>query len=152
VRLAFANPLPMDSLWEGKPIQYLSIVFAEFCGLLAGVCVLSYRNEGRWFKGALVLLVALVVSYVIGVVIWSLARAAGILLSNPINPFLSYSTHPLGSFVLIAPEFIGTGIGTALIHAKQKLSWRKSLLTMVVAMLTSLLVGFWIATMYLRAL
>jgi len=152
VGVVLANPLPMDSLWEGKPIQYLSIIFAEFCGLLAGVSVLSYKVESRWRKAAFSVLIAIIVSYAIGIIIWSWAHAAGLLLYNPINPFFNYSPHPFGSVILLLPEFIGTAIGTVLIHVNEKSSWKTSFFTMFATMLTSFLVGMLIANIYLRAI
>ena len=152
VGVVFANPLPMDSLWEGKPIQYLSVVFAEFCGLLAGVSVLSYKVESKWRRAAFNVLVAIVVSYAIGVAVWSWAHAAGLLLYNPINPFLNYSPYPLGWVVLLLPEFVGTAIGTVLIRVSEKAGWKTSFFTMAAAMVTSFLVGMLLANVYLRAI
>jgi len=151
VGVVFANPLPMDSLWEGKPIQYLSVVFAEFCGLLAGVSVLSYKVESKWRRAAFNVLIAIVVSYAIGVAVWSWAHAAGLLLYSPVNPFLNYSPYPLGWVVLMLPEFVGTAIGTVLIRVSEKSSWKTSFFTMVAAMVTSFLVGMLLVNIYLRA-
>jgi len=152
VSFVSANPLPMDSLWEGKPIQYVSIVVAELCGLLAGTGILTYDREVRWQKAATTVLIALVISYAIGVTIWTLGRAVGILIYNPINPFFNFSPHPLGPVVLLLPEFIGIIIGAILIHAKQKTSWKTALITMTAAMLTSFLVGILIANIYLHTI
>jgi len=151
VDVVFANPLPMDSLWEGEPIQYLSVVFSEFSGLLVGASVLSYKAESKWRRAAFNVLIAIVVSYAIGVVIWSWAHATGLLLYSPFNPFLNYSPHPLGWVVLMLPEFIGTAIGTVLIRVSEKSSWKTSFFTMAAAMVTSFLVGILLVSIYLRA-
>lgn len=152
VSVVSANPLPFDSLWAGKPIQYASIILAEFCGLVAGTSILTYNRKTRWQKAAITVLIALVTSYGIGLAIWTLGYALGILIYDPINPFFNFSPHPLGPVVLLLPELIGTAIGTILIHANQKVSWRIALLTMMATMLTSFLVGIVIANIYLRLL
>jgi hypothetical protein len=149
VGVVFADPLPWDSLWEGKPIQYFSIIAAEFYGLLLGAVILTQYHQIRWQKATITMSIALIISYVIGITIWTLGYQAGILIYNPVNPFFNASTHPLGTTILLLPEFIGIIIGTIIIHANQKVEWKTAFITMTAAMLTSLLVGILIANIYL---
>jgi hypothetical protein len=145
VGVAFCNPIPWDSLWEGKPIQYLSVIAAEICGLLAGVATLAQIPQTRWSKATIAVSIAQTVSYTIGLFIWTLGYLAGILIYNPINPFFNVSLHPLGLAVLLLPEFIGTALGTIIIKKLIGTSWRTALIAMIDAMLVSFLVGMLIA-------
>jgi hypothetical protein len=148
---AYADPLPWNQS-EGKPIQYLSIIVAELCGLAAGTAVLKSKTQIRWPKTTTIILIALVVSYAIGLSIWTLGSLTGILIYNPINPFFNAYQNPLGPIILLLPEFIGTVIGTAIIRLTLKVSWKLALATMAVAMLVSFLVGTAIAAIYTRSL
>ncbi len=135
----------MEGLWEGKPIQYLSVIAAELCGLLAGVAILVHNPQNRWQKATVTVSVVLIVSYAIGVVIWTAGYLSGILIYNPLNPFFNASPHPLASTILLLPEFIGTAVGTVIIHKLQETRWKTAFITMAAAMLTSLAVGMLIA-------
>lgn len=148
VDIVFANPIPFEPM--GSPLQYASIVLAEVCGLFVGTAVIIQSGQTDWRRGASIMSVCLIVSYAIGIVIWSFGYMTGILVYNSINPFFNYSSHPLGIAVLLLPEFVGTIIGTVLIHLNLKIEWKKALAAMVVAMLTSFLIGLLIVNIYLR--
>lgn len=152
VGVAFADPLPWDTLWEGKPIQYLSIIAAELCGIFAGTIILIDKGQVQWHKATIIVSIASVISYAIGIVIWTIGHEAGIVIYNPINPFFNAMTYPLGPIILLLPEFIGTFLGAIIIRLNQKVSWKLALLTMAVAMFISFLVGSAIASVYLRSL
>jgi len=145
---AFGNPIPWDLPWEGKPIQYFGIVVAEFCGLLAGTAVLTHNRQTRWRKAAIIILVALITSYAIGIGIWALGYIAGILVFSPVNPLFNTSLYPLGPVILLLPEFVGTIIGAIIIRANQKVEWKTALVTMTAVMLTSFLVSFFMSNIY----
>ncbi len=150
VCVVFADPIPWKPPWEGKPIQYGIIIAAEFCGFLAGTALLSSNGQIRWQKATVTMAIALIISYAIGVTIWTLGYVAGILIYNPVNPFFNASSHPLGTIVLLLPEFIGTVIGTIIIHLRLRVKWKKALITMASAMIVSFLVGMAIVSIYLR--
>ena len=59
----------MSFLWEGKPIQYFSIIAAEFCGILAGVAVLVLNPQIRWHKAIITVSIALIIGYAYGLTI-----------------------------------------------------------------------------------
>lgn len=150
VGVAFADPIPWEPPWEGKPMQYGLIIAAEFCGLLAGTAILSSNGQIRWQKVTVTMAIALIISYAIGITIWTLGYMAGVLIYNPANPFFNASSHPLGTVILLLPEFIGTIIGTIVIHLRLRVEWKTALITMVSAMIVSFLVGIAIVNIYLR--
>jgi hypothetical protein len=61
--------------------------------------------------------------------------------------FTYYPSDPsfLGLMVLVFPEFVGTAVGTVMIHVAQKTQWVKALVVMICAMLTSLGLGIMFA-------
>jgi len=148
VDVAFANPIPLEPI--GSPLQYVLIVFAEVCGLFVGTAVLIQSGQADWRRSASIMSVSLIVSYAIGIAIWSFGYIAGIFVYNSINPLFNYSSHPLSIVVLLLPEFVGTIIGTILIHLNLKIEWKKALGAMAAAMFTSFLIGLLIANIYLR--
>lgn len=149
MEVVFGDPLPVSSLWEGKPIQYLSVTTAQLCGLLVGIIMLKRNSETKWQKATIAVSIALIMSYAIGIVIWTLGYLSGILIHNPVNPFFNASTHPLGPVILLLPEFIGTGIGTIIIRRLLSIRWKTAFASMAAAMLTSFLVGMLIVNIYL---
>jgi hypothetical protein len=147
VNVVFGNPIPWDP-WQGNPIQCFTIVVAEFCGLIARTAVFARYRKARWRKAMLTILVALVVSYVVGIAIWVLGYLAGIIVFSPVNPLFNASLYPFGTMILLLPEFVGTIIGAIIIRANQKVEWKMALITMTVAMSTSFLVGFFLPGIY----
>jgi len=142
IGVAFANPIPWDpwnSFLNLELIQYFSIITAEFCSLVVGTAILVYNNETRWQKAALPMLVALITSYAFGISVWTLGYRTGILVYNVANP------SPLGTIILLLPEFIGTIVGAIIIHATQKVEWKTALIAMTAAMLVSFIVGILLA-------
>lgn len=131
-------------------MQYGLIVAAEFCGLLAGTAILSSNDKIRWQKATITTAIALIISYAIGVTIWTLGYMAGILIYDPVNPFFNASSHPLGAVILLLPEFVGTVVGTIMIRLRLKVKWKTALITMASAMIVSFLVGIAIVSIYLR--
>jgi hypothetical protein len=138
VSVAFANPIPWDPLGEFfglDPLQYFQIVVAEFCALVTGTAMLVHLGKVRWQRAAVLLGAALTVSYVLGILVWTLGYRMGVLVSYPPEPGF------FGLMTLLLPEFIGTTIGTVLIRLVQKIQWVKAFIAMGGAMLTSLVLG-----------
>jgi len=137
VSLAFANPIPWDplgSFFGLDPLQYFQTVVAEFCALVVGTAMLVHWREVKWQRAAVLLGVALVVSYVLGILVWTVGYRMGVFAYHPSDPgFLGF---------LLFPEFIGTVVGTVLIRVAQKMLWVRALIVMTSAMLTSLALGF----------
>ena len=136
VGVVLANPIPwdpLDSFLHLEPEQYFSIVTAEFCALVVGTAILTHTQQLAWRKPAVTMLIALVASYLLGVVIWMSAFQSGIIPLSPSNP------ASLAVFVL--PEIIGILIGTVIIEKLQKIEWKVALVTMTVAMVTSLVIS-----------
>jgi len=149
VNAVLANPIPWDydpwdSLRNGNPAEYFSIITAEFCGLVVGTAILTYNRQTQWQKATVTVLIALITSYIIGITIWTLGYRTGILVYNPVNP------HPSSLIILLLPEFIGTIIGSIIIRTGQKVEWKTALITMTAAMLTSFLVGILLVNIYLH--
>ena len=139
VGIVFANPIPWDplgSFFGLDPLQYFQIVVAEFCALVVGTTMLVHGNEVRWQRAAALLGAALVVSYVLGILVWTLGYRMGVFTYYPSDPRF------LGLMVLVLPEFIGTVVGTVIIHVVHKVQWIRALIVMTSAMLTSLVLGF----------
>lgn len=139
VSVAFANPIPWDplgSFFGLDPLQYFQIVVAEFCALVVGTAILVHWGEVRWQRAAALLGVALVVSYVLGIFVWTLGYRMGVFAYYPSDPGFE------GLMVLLFPEFIGTIVGTVVIRVAQKMLWVRALIVMTGAMLTSLVLGF----------
>jgi hypothetical protein len=139
VSVAFANPIPWDPLGEFfglDPLQYFQIVVAEFCALVVGTAMLVHWGGARWQRAAVLLSVVLTVSYVLGILVWTLGYRMGVFVYYPSDPSF------LGLMVLVFPEFIGTVVGTVMIRVVQKVQWIKALIVMIGAMLTSLVLGF----------
>jgi len=139
VGIVFANPIPWDplgSFFGLDPLQYFQIVVAEFCALVVGTTILIHGNEMRWQRAGALLGVALIVSYVLGILVWTLGYRMGVLVYYPSDPSF------VGLMVLVVPEFIGTVVGTVMIRVVQKVQWIKALIVMTGAMLTSLVLGF----------
>lgn len=142
IGVAFANPIPWDpwnSFLNLGPMQYFLIITAEFCSLVVGTAILVYNDEIRCQKAAITMLIALITSYALGISVWTLGYRTGILVNNVANP------SPLGTIVLLLPEFIGTIVGAIIIHATQKVKWKTALIAMTAAMLVSFLVGILLA-------
>jgi hypothetical protein len=138
VSVAFANPIPWDPLGEVlglDPLQYFQVIVAEFCALVVGTAMLVHWGEVRWQRAAVLLSVALVVSYVLGILVWTLGYRIGVFAFYPSDPSF------LGLMILVFPEFIGTAVGTVTIRIAQKTQWVKALVVMTSAMLTSLVLG-----------
>lgn len=136
VGVALANPIPSDPFLSLEPLQYFQIVVAEFCAFVVGTALLVYRNEARWQKAGATLAAALIISYAIGILVWTLGYRMGV---------LGYYAGDLGFLsltILVLPEFIGVVVGTVIIHAIQRVQWKTALIVMVVAMLTSVAIGF----------
>jgi len=129
-------------------MQYLTIITAEFCGLLVGTVVLVKNCQKQWRKAMITMLIALITSYAIGIAIWATGYLAGILVFSPVNPFFNAALYPLSPIILLLPEFVGTLIGAIIIRAHQKVEWKTSFATMTSAMLASFLVGFFIPNIY----
>jgi len=139
-----ANPIPwdpLDSFLHLEPVQYFSIVTAEFCALVVGTAILTHAQQLTWRKPALTMLVALTVSYLLGVVIWITAFQSGIL---PFN-----TTNPASLAVFVLPEIIGILIGTVIIEKLQKIEWKAALITMTAAMVTSLVISVLLGVVHL---
>jgi hypothetical protein len=97
--------------------------------------MLVHWGEVRWQRAAVLLSVALVVSYVLGILVWTLGYRIGVFAFYPSDPSF------LGLMILVFPEFIGTAVGTVTIRIAQKTQWVKALVVMTSAMLTSLVLG-----------
>jgi len=139
VNVAFANPIPWDplgSFFGLDPLQYFQIVMAEFCALVIGTAMLVHWGEAKWQRAAALLGVALVVSYVLGILVWTLGYRMGVLTYSPSSASLD------GLMILVMPEFIGTVVGTVMIRVVQKMLWVRALIVMTSTMLTSLVLGF----------
>lgn len=139
VRVALANPIPWDplgSFFGLDPLQYFQIIVAEFCALVVGTAMLVHWREVKWQRAAALLGVALVVSYVLGILVWTLGYRMGVLAFYPSDPSF------FGLMVLLFPEFFGTTVGTVMIRVVQKVRWVRALVVMTAAMLTSLVLGF----------
>ena len=143
VTIGFSNPSPSRPVWELHVGRYISIAISGLCGLLLGTVVLVHNTELRGWEAASAVFIALAVSYLIGVVIWTAGFLNGILISNPVsnpaNPFPLFnpSQHLLGLTVLLFPEFLGTAVGTMIVRIRLKVGWRRALASMAIAMLTS---------------
>lgn len=147
VSVAFANPIPWDplgSFFGLDPLQYFQIVVAEFCALVVGTAVLVHWGEVRWQRAAALLGVALVVSYVLGILVWTLGYRMGVFAYVPSDPGF------FGLMVLLFPEFLGTIVGTVVIRVAQKMLWVRALIVMTSAMLTSLVLGIVFAYLNLQ--
>jgi hypothetical protein len=150
--VAFADPIPWEPPLEGKPIQSVLIVAAEFCGLLAGTAMLCNNGQIRWQKATMTMAIALIISYAIGITIWSLGYMSGFVIHNTVNPFFNASSHPLGTVILLLPELFGTIVGTIIIRLKLGVEWKTALITMASAMIVSFLVGMAIVYIYLKTM
>lgn len=147
---AFANPVPINpEPIPGTPIEYAIIFVAELFGLIVGVGVLTHNRQTKWQKAVVTMTIALVTSYVSGIAIWVAGYAADVSLYNPLVLPPNGSPNLLGLIIILLPEFVGTSIGGIIIHAKQRMGWRTALGTMGLAMLTSLLAGSLLVTIYL---
>lgn len=144
VGIVFANPIPwnpLDSFFHLEPIQYFSIVTAEFCALVVGTAIISHNRQAPWQKAALTMLIALIVSYSLGLALWTTTFQSGIL---PFN-----ISNPLSLTVLLLPEIIGISIGTVIIEKLQKTTWKIAVIAMAAAMTTSLVIGILLAAIHL---
>ncbi|MDH7594734.1 MAG: hypothetical protein QHH20_01190 [Candidatus Bathyarchaeota archaeon] len=149
VSRVFANPIPIGPPpISGTPMEYFIIFIAEAFGLL-GVGMLTRNNQTRWEKAAITMAVALVASYVVGITIWTSGYMAGISLYNPLVIPPRGTPNLAGLVIVLLPEFIGTIIGGIIIHAKQRTYWSTAFGTMALAMLTSLLAGSMLVTVFL---
>jgi len=146
VGIVFANPIPWDPwgyLWNLDTMQYFSITVAEFCGLVVGTFILIHNRRTRWQKAAVTMLMASISSFVLGIVIWTLGYRTGILVHNLMNP------SPLGTLILSLPEVLGVVVGTIIIHVCEKVEWKMAIVAMTAAMLTSFLIGIYMAVIVL---
>lgn len=153
--IAFSNPIPSRPIWELRVGPYVSIIISELCGLLLGTIVLVHNTQLRRWEATTAVFIALAISYVIGVVIWTAGFLEGILISNsvsnPANPFPLFnpSQHLLGLTVLLFPEVLGTAVGTMIIRVRLKVGWKRALASMAIAMLTSFSVNILIINLSL---
>jgi hypothetical protein len=150
VGVVFANPIPMEPFGSGTIIQYLAIVLAEVCGLVAGTGVLSRNGQIHWRKAAVITSLALIVSYTLGLAIWAFGHASGVLVYNSVPPLFGSFSGPVGALVFLLPELLGTIVGTILIRFYLRVEWKLAFIAMACAMLASFLVGLLIANIYLR--
>ena len=83
----------------------------------------------------------MIVSYVIGIAFW----ASGSLAKIPFYAHLVVSSENqpqfLGLIVTLLPEFVGTVVGGVMIRIRQSVGWVTAIGTMVLAMLTSWILG-----------
>ncbi len=145
VGIAYCNPIPwnpLDSFLNLDPIQYFSIVTAEFCALVVGTAILTHRQQASWWKAALIMLVAIALSYMLGIIIWIASFHSGFFtLSFP---------NPTSLAFLLMPEIIGILLGIVIIGKLAKTTWTTALTAMTAAMTTSLTIGVLLAVIYLR--
>jgi hypothetical protein len=141
--------------WELDIGPITSIIISELCGLLLGTVVLVHHTQLRSKDATVAVFIALTVSYVIGLVIWTVGFLEGILIanpvSNPVNPFPLFNPtqHLLGLTVLLLPEFLGTLLGAIIIRVRLRVGWRRALASMAIAMLTAFLVNIVIISLSL---
>ena len=143
VSVAFANRIPWDpwrSFFNLEVVEYVSIFIAEFCGFVVGTVILVHYGQVQWKRASLTLFVAVLMSYVLGIVLWTLGYQIGI---------ITYPLPPLGIIMLWLPEFVGTAVGSIIIKRLQKTTWRIALITMIAAMVTSLLIGLLLGYIHL---
>jgi len=146
----FANPIPINPPPISEtPMEYFIIFTAEAFGLLVGVGMLTHNHQTRWQKAAMTMAVALIASYVGGITIWTSGYVAGVSLYNPLVLLPQGTPNLLGLIIVLLPEFVGTIIGGIIIHAKQRTYWKTAFGTMALAMLTSLLAGSVLVTVFL---
>lgn len=148
VAIGFSNPMPTRPHWELRIGPYVSIIIAELCALFWGTLVLAHNTQLRRWDAAKAVFIALAVSYVLGVMIWTAGFLEGILVANPryfypANPFLlvNPSLPLLGLAILLLPEFLGTAIGATIIRIRLKVRWKRALASMAFAMLISIVVN-----------
>lgn len=147
VDVVFGNPIPWDPSPENF-VQCFTIVVAEFCGLVVGTAVFTYNRQIEWRKPVMTILIALIISYAVGIIIWGMGYLAGVLVFSPVNPFFIVPSYYLSPVILLLPEFIGTVLGAIIIRANQKVKWKTAFTTMTATMLTSFLVGFLMLAVY----
>jgi len=130
--VALANPVPWNpynSFLNLEPLEYVSIIVAEFCGIVVGMRILIHSGGIRWRKAAVVMLFASLASYFLGIAFWTLSYRSGILDDRAVM------------VVVLLPELFGTVIGSAVIHMIAKVRWKISTIAMAAAMFTSFLIG-----------
>jgi hypothetical protein len=156
VACALGNPLPTRPHWELRVGPYVSILISELCALVGGTLILAYNTPLRSWDAARVLFIALAVSYVLGVIIWTAGFLEGILVANPrylypANPFLlvNASLPLLGVAILMLPEFLGTAVGTTIIRMRLATPWTRALAAMAFAMAISIVVNMLIISLSL---
>jgi len=145
VGVVFGNPIPWDpwnSLLNLDPLQYFYIIIAEFCSLIVGTSILVHNHQTQLYKAASTMLIALIVSFALGIAIWTLGYLV-LGIHNQTNPDL------LGSIILLLPEFIGIVVGSVIIQKLLRASWKTAFITMTTAMLTSFLFSILMANVYL---
>lgn len=133
VGVVLGNPIPWDpgnSLFNLDPLQYFFIVIAEFCSLVVGTSILVHKCKAQWHMAAMTMLIALIVSFAIGIIVWT-------------------NLNPASLVILLLPEFIGVAVGTVIIQKFLKTIWKIAFITMTTAMLTSFLFSILIASVYL---
>jgi hypothetical protein len=82
VSVALANPVPWNpynSFLNLELLEYISIIVAEFCGIVVGMRILIQCGGTRWRKAAVVMLSASFASYFLGIAFWTLSSRSGIL-------------------------------------------------------------------------
>jgi Na+-transporting NADH:ubiquinone oxidoreductase subunit NqrD len=132
VDVAFANPVPWspyNSFLNLEPLEYVSIIVAEFCGIVVGMRILIHSEGTRWRKAAVVMLIASLASYFLGIAVWTLSYRSGIL------------DYRAVMVVMLLPELFGTVVGSVVIHMIAKVGWKISTIAMAAAMFTSFLIG-----------
>ncbi len=148
VAIGLSNPMPTRPHWELRIGPYVSIVISELCALLGGTLVLKHNTQLRRWEAAKAVLIALAVSYILGVIIWTVGFLEGILVANPryfypANPFLlvNPSLPLLGVAILLLPEFLGIAVGATIIRLRLKVGWKRAFASMSYAMVTSIVVN-----------
>lgn len=134
--VVFGNPIPWDpleSFFHLDPVQYLSIIIAEFCGVVVGTVILKRMHKARWQEAAIVMLIASAASYLLGILIW----IAAFQISIQVYDF----DYTSGLVILLIPEVVGTILGTVIIQRLLRTNWKTALVAMTAAMFTSLAVG-----------
>lgn len=112
----------------------MAIAIAEFCGVVAGTFALTHSAKIRWLEAAVVVLLASLASYFLGVALWTWSYNSGILFHEGLRT--------LSVIAFFLPELIGTVIGSIIIHTLARVEWRASIIAMATAMVVSFTVGF----------
>jgi hypothetical protein len=99
VSIVFANPGPVDP-WDFlrlRSLEYMAIGIAEFCGVVAGTFALTHNTRTRWLKAAVVVLLASLASYFLGVALWTWSYNSGILFHEGLRTIKCDCLLPTGA-------------------------------------------------------